>query len=368
MTTTIEVSREAWADKGKDALTRSVSAYRFFSEAHRGSKRDLADLNEAFSRSDFPILLSKGFDIEVLSAYREIEPEWRKVAAPSTVRDFKPKKFIELFGGREAFDPVAEGEEYKARDKDEAEYQISVGKFGNTFGLTFELRTNDEYDGLASLPADLAQGARNTEDRETFSQLVTEQGPNPAFFNDSNGNAPVAAPLSQESLKAAYKTITSRRAKGSNLPVNLAGERLLLVVPPALEFEAELLVNTPTIEVTEGKNKYQARNPLHGKFEVVVSYWAAVLNTSPNVDTTWYVTGAPTNTRPALVTALMRGHETPDIRVDDSRGQRVGGGEIPADEGSFKDDTIWYRGRHIVGAATLDPITTYASTGAASGS
>ena len=44
-------------------------------------------------------------------------------------------------------------------------------------------------------------------------------------------------------------------------------------------------------------------------------------------------------------------------------GTRVGGGAIAAQDGSFDIDDIQYRGRHIVGNQTADPLFTYVSLG-----
>jgi len=351
----------------QDHLARVVEAAELFTAGTTGSNpwASLA-LREALARPDFNILLGQSFDVEMLAAYEEITPEWQQIAKPTVVKDFKKKKFIELFGGRDAFDEVHEGEEYKSRSKDEDEYELSARKFGNTFDLTFELRKNDELDGLASLPDDLAAGARATEDRVTFEALVTKTGPNTALFtNRAAGKVsnPVDnKPLTRENLEAAWIAISKRKGRDGR-PVRLAGTRLRLVVPQALQFQAEAIVNTPTIEVTEGSQKYFRPNPLFGKFDIVVSWWVSIINESAKADTTWFIVPAPTVARPAIAFAKMRGEENPDIRVRMDQGSRVGGGSVPVDEGSFKDDTISYRGRHIAGAGSLDPIATYASTG-----
>ena len=59
----------------------------------------------------------------------------------------------------------------------------------------------------------------------------------------------------------------------------------------------------------------------------------------------------------------MAGYETPDLRQKADQGQALGGGAISADQGSFDDDTIWFRCRHIVGAAKGDTTFAYASDG-----
>lgn len=361
------LAAEAWEKRNAPSgafLKGVIEAAQLFNEGMSGRnpiKR--AMLHEALTTSDFNILLGAAFDREMLANYQDLAPEWKAIAKQSVVKDFKPKKFLELFGGRDAFDKVAQGEEYTERDKDEAEYELAAEKFGNLFKLTFELIKNDDLDGLKSLPNDLAAGAVATEDKTAFSAFITAAGPSTAFFKSANGNAPATGKLTRENLKAAYVAITKRKDK-NGLPIRLNGERLNLIVPPALEMDAVFLVNTPTIPDPDGGNVSIA-NPLYGKFDVVVSYWAAVVNTSANVDTTWYLLPKPTNVRPALVVAKMRGQENPDIRVKNDQGMRAGGGSIAAEEGSFYDDTITYRGRHIVGAGTLSPLATFASTGTA---
>lgn len=356
---------EAWDKRNTPSgqfMANAVEALKLFNEGMSGRNPfKKAALQEALTRADFNLYLGKAFDVEMLAAYEDITPEWRQIATPTTVKDFKPKTFKDLFGGRGAFDKVGEGQEYKERNKDASEYEIKADKYGNRFALTFETIKDDELDGLAQLPNDLAQGAVATEDKVAFSAFVSAGGPNTAFWKSANGNAPANVPLTRANLQAAYVTISKRKDKNGN-PVRLAGQRLLLVVPPAQLFEAEQIVSQPTIPNPEG-GAGMVPNPLAGKFQVVVSDWIAAINTSGKVDTTWYILPAPGGARPALVLAKMRGQENPDIRVKADQGNRVGGGSIAPEEGSFEDDTIQYRGRHIVGGAAVDPAFTYVSVG-----
>jgi hypothetical protein len=59
--------------------------------------------------------------------------------------------------------------------------------------------------------------------------------------------------------------------------------------------------------------------------------------------------------------ARVRGYEQPDFRYKADQGRAIGGGDIVVNDGSFDDDTIWYRGRHIMGVAHGDPTLTYGS-------
>jgi len=359
------LAAEAWEKRNTpdgEFLAKAVEASKIFNEGISGRNPfKYAMLKEALTRADFNTYLGKAFDIEMLAKYQDYTPEWRNIATETTVRNFKPKTFRELFGGRGPLDRVGEGQEYKERNKDSAEYELSAEKFGNTFKLTFELLKNDELDGLSELPDDLANGAVETEDKAAFETFVSATGPNTAFFKAANGNAPTALPLTRDNLKAAYNAIAARKDK-NGYKVRIKQARLLLVVPTALEFDAEQLVNAPTIPDPAG-GAGTIPNPLRGKFRLVVSDYVTIINTSAKADTTWYVLPDPASPRPAIVVAKMRGEENPDIRVKADQGVRLGGGSIAPQEGSFGDDTITYRGRHIVGAGTLDPLLTYVSTG-----
>lgn len=359
------LAAEAWEARNTPSaefLGNAVEAAKLFNEGISGRNPfKYAMLKEALTRSDFNVYLGKAFDVEMLAKYSDYEPEWRKIAAPTTVKNFKPKTYRDLFGGRGALDRVAEGAEYTERNKDTAEYELQAAKFGNIFKLTFELIKNDELDGLRALPDDLANGAVETEDKAAFEAFVSATGPNTAFFKAANGNAPTTLAFTRPNIQAAYVVISKRKDK-NGYPVRIASAKLLIVVPAALRFEAEQIVNSPTIPDPNG-GAGTVPNPLAGKFEVVVSDYLTFVNTSAKADTTWYILPAPTSPRPALVVAKMTGEENPDIRVKADQGVRLGGGSIAPEEGSFGDDTITYRGRHIVGAGTLDPLLTYASTG-----
>lgn len=340
---------------------RVLEAAKLFNEGARGrSAAAEYRLKEAFSTSDFPVLLGKAFDIEVNSTYATIDPEWKKLAKETKLRDFRPKKMIDLNGGQDTFEDVLEGEEYKSTSMSEWEYEITIGKTGRSFGLTFELRKNNDYTDLMDFPAWLARTARNTEDAKVFEAIVGKTGPNTAFWKAANGNAPASLPLTRENLQTALKAIYKRKNR-EGVPFRALGTALNLVVPVALQFEAEAAL-APTIADPAGGNNPIA-NPLYGKLNIVVSERLSMIDQSNKADTTWYILPAPSAANVALFKATMLGEEQPDIRVKRDQGERVGGGAVGIDEGSFNDDTIWYRGRHITGGATADPIGTYVSTG-----
>jgi hypothetical protein len=345
-------------------LRNVVEAATIFNKAISGNPLAQFELREAFSTSDFPILLGSAFEIEMLARYEGLPAVWDQWCTRTLVKDFKPKKFVDFFGGRRRFDRVAEGAEYKGRDRDEAEYFIKAGKFGNTFDLTFELIKNAEYDTLASLPDDLAAGARETEEYEATEMLVNKDGINTDFFKAGNSNAPTNLPLTRANVKLALKALAKRKGPDGKT-INLASG-VNLLVPTSLALEAEEIVTAERVRVknADGTEETDIRNSISGKVTPIVIPTLEEIDESATAATTWFLAPKKDAARPAFVVAFMRGQENPDIRVQADTGNRVGGGAIAPEEGSFNDDTVKYRGRHIVGAATLAHQHTYASRGA----
>lgn len=330
--------------------------------AFSGDRRKMLDVAEAITTSDlFRSATGEVLDRESMARYEEITPVWSGMAARTTVRNFKPKKFTDLFGGRAILDPVPEATNYPARSKEGREYEISVAKRGGRFHITFEDIINDDLDELQNLPADLAQGARDTEDYLAASMLVSPAGVNAEFFKTANANAVDTKPLTLENLDAALTAISQRKGPDGRLVVNTAA---VLVVPPGLQTQARRILASSEIRRTTGDTTTVETNYLSGMVTIVVNPWLSFIDNSATAGSTWFLLPAPTAARKALVVGFLRGHENPDLRVKNDQGTAVGGGAVNPDEGSFDDDTIQYRVRHIVGAATLDPAATYASKGA----
>lgn len=313
----------------------------------------VARMREAMSTSDFPQLLGAGFQVTARDTYEETVPEWQAIAPVRRVNDFRPAKDIDLFGGRQSFDEVPEGTEYKGRSIGEDSFEFSVLKYGNTFGLTWEMRKNNQYHQLLDFPGRLGSAARATEDEQVFKQFIAAAGPLASFF----GTVGTAA-LSHAALVAAYKAVVAKKDKDNKL-IRLGGKPLNLVVPAQLAMEAEEFVNEDKIPNGSGATK---ANPLKGKFNIVVSETVADIN-STNGDTAWYVLPAKESKYAAVAKVTMAGEETLDIRVRRDQGERPGGGAVGLEDGSYKDDTIDFRGRLVTGGAKLNTLGVYASKG-----
>lgn len=347
--------------KSEKFLAGVNEAAKLYGKVVKGDRRAALDMTEALTTSDFPILLGGVFDREMLARYEDIPKVWQEFAKRTVVKDFREKSFIDFLGGKGTLDRVGQGAEYPAASKSEKEYRISVGKFGRRFSITWEDIVNDMLGGFRDLPGDLAQAASDTEDFTAASAIASASGPNSAFFKTANGNAPDNKPLNTDNLAAALTAISSRKDPQGR-PILVRGS--VLVVPPSLEIAALAVLHATEIRQVVGDKTLITSNYLAGRVRLVVNPWLDVVDTSATSKSTWYILPETTSPRFAVSLGFLQGHEVPDLRVSADGGNRVGGGAVSAEDGSFEDDTIQYRVRHVLGSTTLEPIATYASKGA----
>jgi hypothetical protein len=337
----------------------------------KGDPRAALAVQEALSTSDlFRSVTGDVLDRELLQRYGDVPTQWSAVAARTTVRNFKPKTLVDLMGGRTVLDVVPEETEYPTAGTTAAEYKISVRKYGRRFGYSWEASVNDDLDELQQIPDRFATASALTEDAAVFDQLFNgvTGAPNTAFFRnhatdlDARGDVlggpdttPTTLALTSENLQTAITQVRGRRDfEGNPIPAG----RLKLVVGYAQEITAKRILEATVIRTTVGSRQTEEPNPLRGIVDL------EVIERLPG--NAWFLLPQTTAARPALSVAFLRGFETPDIRVKSNAGVRIGGGAIDPGEGSFEDDTVYFRVRHVVGSATLDPMSTYASTGAGS--
>lgn len=335
-------------------IAEAAKVAQILGSAWGGSEYANLLVHEALSTSDlFKSAAGDVLDREMLQQYQAMPRQWTKFSTRTTVRNFRKKYLRDLAGGRSRFERVPELTEYPMADYSVSERSIEVGKYGRRFGYSFEARINDELDELQKIPGEFSNSAILTEDFLALSQLAnTVTGaPNTAFFTAGNGNIGTGA-LTQTNLQAAITTVSTKKDADGNL---LYPGPLQLVTGPGLAFTGERLLNQVEIRVTSGSAQTVEPNPLRGK----VTH--TILDNLPG--TAWFVLPLPTAPRPAFYSAFLVGWETPDIRYKADQGRRQGGGDLGPEDGSFETDAVYWRGRHIVGAAQGDPKFTWASDG-----
>lgn len=366
------------------------------SEALGGKYSAQATLKEAITTDDIPYFLRSVVNAELEEQYPQAEPVYRKFTTDFELNDFRPGALYELLpdssmlhrenGGQSrtvGLPRIPELTPYPTFEFRESEKWVTTHKNGARVHFSFEAIINDEWDQIASLPAEMLRLAVDTEEALATLQLVGADGINAANFNAGNGNVlearstatlgdvtgtetnvPANAPLSLDALFAAIAQIKEQRHNGRAVRV----QRFVLLVPPALTQYANVLVNAAVVRQTVGGREFEISNPLPAQIEVVESEFLAELNgDDATADSTWFLLpagGRTANGRRTIVETFLRGRRTPEMRVSGSTGRYLGGGDVPSSEGSFDNDDVEVRVRHLVGSGFLNADGTIVSSGA----
>lgn len=337
---------------------RVYEAMSLFNEGRTGADAFAqARLIEAFTTQDFRALLSDGLESTAVQAQAQKVREFENILVDSVVDDFEPHKLIDIWADA-AFLDVAEGEEYKEASAKETSLTQKANKTGRKYGLTFEKRRSRKFSELANFPLWLANGAVSGENNKVANVLVKNSAWNPDFFGTVDNK-----PLTPENLDAAIKALAMTK---NHRDEYVSTTSLVLAVAPALQTEARRILNASEVElqVTNGSKVTKTRipNPFAGVVELLVS---ETLGNSlgENQGTAWALLQGKGSNLPSIIRTKLSGEENVDLRVQNAAGQYVSGAQVPVDEGSFKDDTIWYRGRLIFGIDAAFKQGVYASAG-----
>lgn len=351
------------------------SADTFFAEARAGRKSS-REMAEAFSTSDFTLSMFANIDTETLSQYAELPSVWRSYTSVTTVNDFRPKRLQERWANQVGLKLVPELTEFPtALQGAHNEFWINVAKYGLRDAISFEaFKNNEAIDELENIPSKYARAAGETETINALANLLNvdpltnlASGPNTGFFkNYTSGRysglntTPDTKPLTAANIDLALQAMAVRKSPNNGRLISQPD--LTIVIPKALEWTMRKIQAMRSIEITDGATKTVYDNYL-ATSDFVVEPMLDVINTDAKAAATWFILPKPAAQRPALFAAFLRGYETPDLRVKADTGQRIGGGAISANEGSFEIDDIQTRVRHIVGRQLGDPTFTYCSVG-----
>jgi hypothetical protein len=377
---------QAEYDKRVDQITDWLSA------ASKGNYTAQAKLKESISTSDFPAVFTDIKNAQLQAKYALVENRfWQKIAKKVTVPNFLPQSFIELGWDDAAFDNilatnggkktisgalpnVPEGTEYPTAFKlFSSEEQLSIRKSGARIPFTFEAIVNDQWHIVDDLPEWLLRTALDSEDIEVTELLTAGDGPNPAYFNAANKNlfkygtnVDGQAALTRDTLKAALKQANSYFAgPNSNRPVRF-NKFAVVVSSSAYEDVLEIVNGPKQFVVTDGNLQYTETFTFGHAFEVIENPWLEVIDPVHGA-TSWYVVPyAGEGTRTSLGLGFLTGYDRPELRVHNETGLYLGGGAVPARQGSFLNDTWELRIRHIYGGVALNGgIGTVGSSGQA---
>lgn len=321
---------------------------------------------EALSTSDFPLLFGDILDRALVGAYQEWPVSTLQIVDQRSVPDFRTAKRFAVDGQEGVLPAVGERAEYPEAPLSDAADEFFVSKFGRKLSLSWETIVNDDLDGFRDAPRRMGRAARRSEAKFIAGLYVDASGPHASLYD--SGNTVSANPvLTTDNIEAGL-TLLASQTDDDGEPIWTEG--VALVVPTALETAAMRAVSAREYrEVSGDTERIISGNGLRANLQVVVDPYISQVATS-NGDTSWFLFGSPSIGRPALEFDRLRGHEAPEIWARTPDAQRVGGGTVGPDAGSFENDSIDYRVRHVYGGGrrvnTGGKKATVASSGAGS--
>ena len=336
---------------------RVYEAAKLFAEGKSGADHfKQARLLEAFSTDDFPVLLGDAFSKQAVKAQQDAVKEFEPILTDVTVDDFNEHKLVDLWGN-DAFETVLQGEEYKGGILSETELTHKAAKHGKSYGLTWELRRSRQFSALANFPKLLGNGSIKGQNNAVGALLTQTNGWDTGFFPSV-----ATAAFTAENLDAAIKALAvTEDHRGDLVDVS----NLVLVHGPALRTEVNRVLKAIELElqVTDGTKVTKTRmaNPFSNVVTPLESRTIGkLLGTKASG---WALVQGKGSDLPSIIRTLLSGEEQVDIRVKRDQGARVGGGDLSPEDGSFNDDTIWFRGRDVYGIDEGFTTGVYASNG-----
>ena len=338
----------------------------------------MREVIEAQGTDEFQWYMSHILQRRTYDKYDKMRGEWRSYVRESTVPDFRPVERLWRHDNSALMPFLQEQEQYSYTgvSGDKTTYQIA--KYGRLMGLTWEDIINDDLMFLEDFPMTLAQSAVQTEDNFVTRLYASATGPVSSVFSTGNGNllkansdlgTSINAPLSIDAIIAAKHQLETQTIGEDDNDYPIRFSSFVVVVPHRQQLIVDWLMNSREIRSTssadaKGGNEYEFimnSNAFIGNITFQVNPTLDIVTPSSHANANaWYMFGIPTNSRPGIEVAYLRGHTRPQIfmRMSDSRA--LGGGDI---RGSFEKDTLDYKARGVFGGTVIDHRQMLASDG-----
>jgi len=329
-------------------------------------------LHEAMTTSDFPLLFGTVLQRQVLGNYRAWPSTWRTIAKIRTVPDFRlVETGYPMLGGDGILEEVKELAPYPAEALEEqAPFTYKVKKYGRRMPFTWEAWINDVTGQLKDVPKRFGVAAIRSEQHYFTSLYVSAAGPRSTVYTSGNRNQVIIAngavannpPLSIAGLQDGFTVLANQLDPATNEPIMLDG--VVLEIPPNLEITAQNILNATQIIIgaDSANERILTGNWMKDKVKLVLNPSLRQINTT-NGATAWYL-HATGEVRPFIEAAFLQGHETPEMFMKSPDAVRIsGGGLVDPTAGSFDNDSLDFKIRHIFGGIVVDALASVASEG-----
>jgi len=315
-----------------DELQGAVGQSRFAGHKLSTHERGMV-IGQMFSQSQFPYAVDHILQRLVVEALPTATGVWSDIVPFGPVLPDLRKGEVYRFEGMDT--PMAEIGFRESAPTDglvEVKYECEVARFGRSIQVWFDMLVNDDLGIFTDMPGKLARAVRYTTDYKISKRLMTTTGwiTNISVQADAASTNGVSnLTLTPDNLTTAFIAMSKYTTPTTGTPTIINPN--LLVVPPALKFEALRIRNMAYAQrspgATSGNQMVVNGGDFLPVFDILVDPWMPYTVTSGTIaDTMW----ALMDTSHTVVDRRkVRGLEEPEILYRINAGTSPNGGFVP---------------------------------------
>ena len=281
-------------------------------------------IKASFSTVNLPGILSNAINKRIKAGWDYAEDSWRKIADITSVSDYKQFSTYVL-NSKGDYEEVANGGTIPTGELAETGYSNQLKRYGLMFSIDEMDIINDDLNAINQRAFQFGRKA-SLKLNKVFWTLFQNDAD---FFKAANNNVVTAAgALDASSLAKLVKAFRKQTDVNGDI---LGYEPRILLVPAALEVEAQKLYSDAEIRDTTASKQYLTGNPWRGKFAPVASAYLTS-------DDDYYLLADPTIAATMQV-AFLNGQQAPVVESNPT---------------NFDTFGISYRGKFSFGVAFMD--------------
>ena len=281
-------------------------------------------IKASFSTVNLPGILSNAINKRIKAGWDYAEDSWRKIADITSVSDYKQFSTYVL-NSKGDYEEVANGGTIPTGELAETGYSNQLKRYGLMFSIDEMDIINDDLNAINQRAFQFGRKASLKLNKVFWTLFQADTD----FFKSANNNIVASAgALSADSLAKLVKAFRKQTDVNGDI---LGYEPRILLVPAALEVEAQKLYDDAEIRDTTASKQYLTGNPWRGKFAPVASAYLTS-------DDDYYLLADPTIAATMQV-AFLNGQQAPVVESNPT---------------NFDTFGISYRGKFSFGVAFMD--------------
>ena len=281
-------------------------------------------IKASFSVVNLPGILSSAINKRIKAGWDYAEDSWRRIADITSVSDYKQFSTYVL-NSKGDYEEVANGGTIPTGELAETSYTNQLKRYGLMFSIDEMDIINDDMGAINQRAFQFGRKASLKLNKVFWTLFQTDAD----FFKVANNNVVTAAgALSADSLAKLVKAFRKQTDVSGDI---LGYEPRILLVPAALEVEAQKLYFDAEIRDTTASKQYLTGNPWRNKFVPVASAYLTS-------DDDYYLLADPTIAATMQV-AFLNGQQAPVVESNPT---------------NFDTFGISYRGKFSFGVAFMD--------------